>query len=213
MPRLKGVLIDLSIIAAAFALVLMAYPSLPAVIPIHWNASGVANGFMPKAKGAYLLPLTMLGLYALLGVMPLFAPRLRRSLGTYRILVRANLAFLLFLTCVTTYAGLGGSTALNVTTIVVGATGCLLAALGNFLGRLQRNAVAGIRTPWTLKSDEVWERTHRVGGPSFVLTGVAVTSAALLGQAWLVAPLVLAEVLGLVAYSYVVYRRLEARPK
>jgi uncharacterized membrane protein len=213
MSRLRGVSIDLSIIAAAFAVVVIAYPSLPEVIPTHWDAHGVANGFMPKSQGAYLLPLTMLGLYALLGVMPLFASRLRRSLTAYRSVVRVSLAFFLFLTCVTTYAGIGGKTPLNVTTLVVAAAGCLLAAIGNFLGKLQRNAIAGIRTPWTLKSDEVWERTHRVGGPTFVLTGVAVTVAALLGQAWLVAPLVLAEVLGLFAYSYVAYRRLEARPK
>lgn len=38
------------------------------------------------------------------------------------------------------------------------------ALLGNYLTSIRPNYFAGIRTPWTLESDRVWRKTHRLGG-------------------------------------------------
>jgi immunity protein, SdpI family len=52
------------------------------------------------------------------------------------------------------------------------ATGVLLLAIGNYLGKARRNAVFGVRTPWTLADATVWDRTHRFTGAGMVLGGV-----------------------------------------
>jgi uncharacterized membrane protein len=88
--------------------------------------------------------------------------------------------------------------------------GILLVVLGNFMGKVTRNFFVGIRTPWTLASEEVWLRTHRFGGRLFVLAGLVLFVSAVLGGGWVVAvvAIVAATVLSVV-YSYVVYRRVE----
>ena len=89
--------------------------------------------------------------------------------------------------------------------------------MGNFLGKVTRNFFVGIRTPWTLASEEVWLRTHRLGGKCFVAAGFAVVAISLLGLGpWAMMAVILAAALVPVVYSYVIYRRLEgaaaARP-
>ena len=74
-----------------------------------------------------------------------------------------------------------------------------LAAMGNLFPAIRRNAYFGIRTPWTLKNDVVWERTHRLFG--HLLVGMAAVLAAL----WpLLAPDVFASVMGAAALLYTV---------
>jgi hypothetical protein len=52
------------------------------------------------------------------------------------------------------------------------ATGVLLLAIGNYLGKARRNAIFGLRTPWTLADGTVWDRTHRFTGVGMVLGGL-----------------------------------------
>ena len=90
------------------------------------------------------------------------------------------------------------------------AVGILLAVLGNFLGKVTRNFFVGIRTPWTLASDEVWYKTHRLGGKLFVLAGLAVFVLSLAGAG----PIAVGVVIGAAALisvvaSYLFYRRIE----
>jgi uncharacterized membrane protein len=82
--------------------------------------------------------------------------------------------------------------------------------IGNLLPRARPNWFIGIRTPWTLSSDRVWEKTHRVGGRAFVAGGLAILIAALVAPQWahyvLVAVVVVCS-LGAVLYSYIAWRR------
>ena len=98
-----------------------------------------------------------------------------------------------------------------VVTVITLLVGGLFVVVGNYLGKVRRNFFVGIRTPWTLASDEVWARTHRVGGWLFVLAGIAIVASA--GGSRQLLPVVLLASVGTaalisVAYSYVVYRKL-----
>ena len=88
--------------------------------------------------------------------------------------------------------------------------GLLFAVLGNLMGKLTKNFFVGIRTPWTLASDEVWLRTHRFGGKVFVVTGLGLIVASVLGAGLglVVWCLIVASLIPVV-YSYVIYRRIE----
>jgi len=73
-----------------------------------------------------------------------------------------------------------------------------------------RGPGAGVRTPWTLASEEVWLRTHRLAGRTFVLAGIAVVATAVFNVAAFVEFGMLALAAAIpVVYSYVLYRRLE----
>ena len=91
--------------------------------------------------------------------------------------------------------------------------GILFAVIGNLLGKVTRNFFVGIRTPWTLASEEVWNRTHRLAGKLFVVAGLAVVASAFLGGTiWvMVVATGLASLISVV-YSYVLYKRIEGLP-
>jgi uncharacterized membrane protein len=67
--------------------------------------------------------------------------------------------------------------ALGLVTLV----GLLLVVLGwlGLVGRLPRNGFAGIRTPYTMRSDENWAATHRAAAPVLIFGGIAIVMAGL----------------------------------
>jgi immunity protein, SdpI family len=212
--RLSDVL-GLLLVLAAFAAVTLLYPNLPDPMPTHWDANGHVNGWMPKFWGAFFLPLLMTGMWLVFLVLPKISPHgfemepFLRAWGILKVTILALMAFIGYLAL--RAAQNGGE--LPQTPIFV-AIGILFAVMGNLLGKVTRNFFVGIRTPWTLASEEVWYRTHRLAGKLFVLGGVFIVAAAAAGlRLW---PLFVAVgVSGLVpiVYSYVIYRKLEGLPR
>jgi len=98
---------------------------------------------------------------------------------------------------------------INVSFVINLAISILFIFIGNYLGKLQRNFWAGIRTPWTLSSDIVWERTHRLGGWLFVCAGVLgiITAFIPFLRIWGIVGLTLLVSAILIVYSYIVYRQ------
>ncbi|MDO8755746.1 MAG: SdpI family protein, partial [Anaerolineales bacterium] len=81
---------------------------------------------------------------------------------------------------------------------------------GFLLRRAKRNWFIGIRTPWTLSSDRVWNETHRLGSPLFMASGgLALLGAFFSGTIafWLMFVPLIGSTLFLVIYSYVLYQR------
>lgn len=213
MKRMSDVL-GLLLVLAAFALVATQYPSLPDPMPTHWNAAGRVDGWMPKFWGAYLFPLIMAAMWLLFLVLPKISPRgfemepFLRAWGVLKITILALVAWVGVLVLrAARHEGELSQAA------IFCALGILFAVIGNVLGKVTRNFFVGIRTPWTLASEEVWYRTHRLAGKLFVAAGLFIAAASLAGiRLW---PLFVAlAIAGLVpvVYSYVIYRRLESVP-
>ena len=106
---------------------------------------------------------------------------------------------------------------LRIEHIIAGAIGVMLVVIGNQLGKSRSMFLVGIRTPWTLASEEVWIRTHRLGGKLMVAGGLAMVLAALLpipsGLLAGVCGASLAVVVGIpVVYSYLLWRRERPQP-
>jgi len=144
-------------------------------------------------------------------VIPRISPRgyrVERFQNVFEIIQVTLLAFLFMVTILALLAGIGAPVPMN--RAIHAGTGLLFIVLGNFMGKLTKNFFVGIRTPWTLASDEVWLRTHRLGGKLFVLAGLGLLVSGLLGGG--VIPLLVAVGVagGIPAiYSYVLYRRIE----
>jgi len=203
------------LIGAALALSALLYARLPDPVPTHWNLRGEADGFTSKPWGPFVLPLTMIGVMLLFLALPKISPRgyeISRFQGVFEILQTAILGFLLLVHAVALLSGVGAAVDLN--RAVIAGLGLLLAVLGNFMGKLTKNFFIGIRTPWTLASDEVWLRTHRLGGRLLVLAGIALFVWGLAGGGLAAVVAVLAAIaLFSVVYSYVIYRRIEGFPR
>lgn len=207
------VLLTLSVIIVQILISVLTYPFLPAWVPSHWDAAGRINSYMPKLINALIYPIISAFLYVVLRVVAGASPRLGRdskyaNLQFLHITLLAVVVLMLIMQLITTTVALG--IPVDVVFVLNIVLSLLFIVIGNYMGRVRRNFWAGIRTPWTLASDTVWERTHRVGGWLFVLVGIL---GLLLGfvpgvHIWGLIGLLLAATIFLYVYSYIVYRRL-----
>ncbi|HEX6764519.1 MAG TPA: SdpI family protein [Polyangiaceae bacterium] len=208
----RAELLGLGFVMGSFALVAAFYERLPALVPTHWNARGVADGFMPKQVGAFLSPAITASVWILFLVIPRVSPRgyrIERFQTAYDIINLAMLAVFFSLGVIVLLAGSGARVPMERAVPV--AVGALFLVIGNFMGKVTKNFFLGIRTPWTLANDEVWLRTHRLGGKLLALAGLAMIASGVVGGAHIVIlPVVLVAVFVPIAYSYFLYRKLES---
>jgi uncharacterized membrane protein len=199
----------LVLVAIMFGVGLYSYPRLGDQVITHWNAQGQPNGYGSRFAGAFFLPLMALGLGLILLGLPEIDP-LKKNIQLFRKdyngFVVALVGFFLYLHVVTILINLGAP--LNINRMLVPGMGIFLYYAGVLIGKSRRNFFIGIRTPWTLSSDTVWEKTHRLGGVLF--RGVGIIT--LLGfffpeyAIWLmIVPLMIVAVF-VTAYSYFEYR-------
>lgn len=210
--NLKREWLSLAAIVAMFVISLLIYPYLPDVIPTHWNIEGQADDFAPKSIGAWALPVLSIVIYGILYIAPFFDPKrtsLERSADTYIIIRTVTMLFFLFMHGLTLYSTLQSDQSLSTTWMTVG-MGLLFIVLGNFMPRMKPSWIAGIRTPWTLSSETVWTKTHRMGGRMFVMGGIVVCLTAFLpivaGTIVMIVALIFATITP-VAYSYWLWRQ------
>jgi uncharacterized membrane protein len=196
--------------AAMWIFALAVYPRLPDRIPTHWNLHGVADGWGGRGS-AFLFPAIGTGIALLMLVLPRIDPR-RANWEKFRdevwLIVTVLLLFNAWVEVVALGAALGWR--LNTSAAVLAGVGALLAVIGNYLPRIRSNWFMGIRTPWTLSSEQVWRDTHRVAGRTFVAGGVGMVLAGFipgtLAQAVSIAAVVIAPLIPIV-YSYRAWRR------
>ena len=213
--NLKREWLSLATILAMFVVSLLVYPSLPDVIPTHWDINGQADNFAPKSIGAWALPVLSIALYALLYLAPYFDPKrasLERSADTYILIRTVTMLFFLFIHSLSLYSTFQGDQSLSTVWLTIG-MGLLFIVLGNYMPRMKPSWIAGIRTPWTMSSETVWTKTHRFGGRVFVIGGIVVCLTAFLpivtGTIVLIVALAAASLIP-VGYSYWVWRQEQA---
>ena len=203
------------VVVAALTLGLLAAglllaPKLPATVVSHWNFQGVPDGTMPRDAFVASFPALIAGLYllivVLIGVLPL-----RENVAAFRPQLNVFLVgisiFLAYVAGLSLAWNLGARFSFSL--LILPAMAALFYMIGDMLGRARRNWLFGIRTPWTLSSDQVWDETHRFGGWVFKACAVLTVGGVFLGDSgW---PLVLIPILvgslGTVAYSYFAWRR------
>ena len=204
-------LVGLVLVALTALVPALNYDAIPDPVPTHWNLRGEADGFTPKPWGAFLGTFTLLFSLGVFLAIPNISPAGYEVNGFPRAYFLMAVGTMIFIAVVTS-AGVLQSIGLgiDIDATVTGGIGALFMLIGNLLGKITRNFFVGIRTPWTLASEEVWLRTHRMGGKTFFSAGVVILIASVFGaRAAFVLPAILIAALVPVVYSYVIYRRLQ----
>jgi uncharacterized membrane protein len=209
----KYYLVGMLLTAAILVGTAVAYPHLPSSVATHWNMHGDPDGYSPKWALFLIGPGLMTGTMLLMYFLPWLSPR-KFDVDSFRftylqimlILVAMNAYF----SAVVLWAGVGHT--LDVGRAIVGGVCLLFALLGNLMGKVRRNFYIGVRTPWALANERVWNATHRFAAKTLVaggLIGLALTIAGLNG--WPVMVVLLAGAFVPVGYSLVFYKQLERR--
>ncbi len=101
---------------------------------------------------------------------------------------------------------------IDAATFILAGVGAMFVLIGNQLGKSRSMYLIGIRTPWTLASEEVWIKTHRLAGKLMVAGGLLLIVAAFLPlppalvAAWTVGIIAIAVGIPLV-YRLLLWRR------
>jgi len=173
-PR-SHVITVLVLVVATVVASLVAYPHLPDPAPIHWNIHGQIDGWGPRWVAAWLGAGCAGFIAALMLILPRLGPltdniaKFGKTYGRIAVAVTLLMA-MLHGTILLAACGRGVSMGATLTVLIGG----FYALLGNWMGKVRRNFYVGIRTPWTLASEAVWDRTHRVGGRVMLAAGLAV---------------------------------------
>ncbi len=199
------------LIFGSFLAAAIAYPSAPEWIPSHWNANGDVDGYLPRFWGLFLIPfiLTVLALFFL--AIPRIDPlreNILQFLPYYEGFIVVFLLFLLSVQATTLFWAYGILVPIN--TIISFGSGILFVSIAILLRHAKRNWFIGIRTPWTLSSTIVWEKTHRLGAVLFLIAGMIAFVGVLVPNLaiWLILVPVLSVAGITVVYSYIVYEQL-----
>lgn len=169
----KSEIIVIGIILLSFVVGIYFYPQMPEKIAFHWNSQGQVDGYMSKFYGLFLMPFISVGLFLLFVLIPKIDPlkanidKFRKYYGGFIVLL---IVFLFYFYLLTIFWNIGMR--FNMIQVLAPAFGILFYYCGILIENAKRNWFIGIRTPWTLSSEKVWEKTHKIGGKLFKIAGV-----------------------------------------
>jgi uncharacterized membrane protein len=171
------------VIATMLVAALAVGSSAPAdlVLPIHWGLNGQPDGFAGKWEALLTIPALTAAASLLFYFIPAIEPRregLARSQGLYLWGWVAILLLGSVIELATVSMALGWP--LQAYNLIAGGLGASLILIGNQLGKSRSMYLIGLRTPWTLASEDVWIRTHRLAGKLMVGGGALIVVAAAL---------------------------------
>lgn len=213
MSNKNTIILVLAIIVLSVVLGIYLYPIFPERAASHWDSQGIVNGYIPKFWGLFMMPLISFVLFLLFIFVPKIDPRkhnIEAFRGYYNNFVVYLMVFFFYIHILTIFYNLGYF--FNITQFLAPAFALLFYYAGILIGRAKRNWFIGIRTPWTLESESVWDKTHAVGAKLFKTSG----SIALLGiifpsvAIFLVITPVLVSAFYLIIFSYFEYKKEKA---
>lgn len=205
--KLLLLIILISIIGTIFV-----YNYLPDKIPQHWNIKGEVDRWGDR-NSVFITALIPIALYLLLILVPKIDPKRnsyskhKKAYSIFRVLI---ILFLIGIHWATILYSLGYK--VNIKIITLTSIGILFIVLGNYMSQIRHNYMFGIRTPWTLANEEVWRKTHRLGGFIFICLGILSITVSLLDTIYgftIFFASVILSVIWLFIYSYLQYKKIK----
>ena len=185
---------------------LLLWDRLPEQMPTHWNAAGEVDGWSSKPFAVFGLPLIMLAAQWLCTLGTGADPKKNNHPQKIVHLVLWIIPILSVVLHAVTYAtALGKEVRMEMVMPVL--MGLMFAIIGNYLPKCKQNYTIGIKIPWTLNSEENWNKTHRFAGRIWFVCGLAIMLTGFFGGFWIFLPIVLLMVAAPFIYSYVLYRK------
>ena len=183
------------------------YNELPDMMPTHFNAEGIADGYSSKAFAVFGIPLMLCALQ----VFVLFMMNADPKKKNYpRQMVVMTVWIVPVISCLMNglviLKSLGKDIHIEMAAPVL--VGALLVVIGNYLPKVRQNYTMGIKLPWTLESEENWRKTHRLGGFLFVIAGFWMLITPFLKVPWFIVLMpIFVSVIVPVIYSWSIYQK------
>ena len=204
--NLKVLIITSLVILLPILAGVILWNQLPEQIPNHWNLSGEIDGWCSKPFAVFGMPLIMLAFQWLCALGTGADPKKANHPEKMVHLVLWIIPVINVLLSVLTYAVALGEE-LRVEVIMPVFIGLVFTIVGNYLPKCKQNYTIGIKIPWTLNSEENWNKTHRFAGWLWTACGLVIMLTGFFGGFWIFFMVVPVMVLVPMLYSYLLHRK------
>ena len=202
----------LSLLIVSVMITLLLYSSLPNEIPSHWNIKGEIDDYSPKLFALFtaLLPF---GIFLLMKYLPRIDPGKKdyyQQNKPYQVIMFILVLFFLLLHWIIICSALGYMIAMS--RLMPLGIGVVFVMMGKFMGQIEPNYMLGIKTPWTMADEKVWEKTHRIGGFAFIFIGFIFIAAGIIDQPYMFTIAIIsiiAVIFYLFIYSYLEFKKMK----
>ncbi|WP_230203676.1 SdpI family protein [Bacillus massiliigorillae] len=184
------------------------YNKLPDEIAIHWNNAGEPDNFAPKALAAFGLPILMAAINLVTHFSINTDPKKANSSSILKLIGKWLVPIAsVILVPVTLFIAIGYD--ISIPMICSAMVGIVIIAVGNYLPKCKQSYTVGIRLPWTLNSENNWNKTHRIAGYLWIIGGFALLINSFLNTGILYLTLTIAVLIMGVPYiySYLLYKK------
>jgi uncharacterized membrane protein len=185
---------------------LLLWDRLPDRIATHFTFGNVANGWSSKPFAVFAIPLMLLAIQIVCIVATMHDPKRTNINEKILKLLMWIVPVCSLLACLSCY-GIALGYRVNIGLIVSVFVGVIFVVIGNYIHKIKQNYTVGIKLPWTLNSEENWNRTHRFASWVFVLAGIGIMVNGVLQLGWLMVVLILLMIFAPILYSFILYRR------
>ncbi len=216
-PNFKTEWFSIALIVLAFVAGFYFYQAFPDQVPTHWNFKGEVDGYSKPLVAAFLMPLIALVAYLIFLFIPYLDPKkdqyakFRKAYHAFKDLL---VVFLFIIFIMTGLNGIGYT--VNIGFWVPILIGLLFIAIGFLLNKIKMNWFMGIRTPWTLSSEEVWKKTHKLSSKILMIAGIMLAATAFVTTTWKIVLFILAIAsiaLAMPIYSFILYSKEKKKKK
>ncbi|MFA6184808.1 MAG: SdpI family protein [Candidatus Shapirobacteria bacterium] len=168
-----AVIFPVVLIIISFFIAIYFYPVFPDQVATHWGIDNQVNGYSSKALGLFFMPVLSVFLFFLFISLPKIDPYKKnfdQFKNYFQNFINIVFAFLFYVYLLTIIWNLDFH--FNMIQILSPGFAILFYYAGVLTSNAKRNWFVGIRTPWTMSSELVWDKTHQIGGELFKLTGL-----------------------------------------
>ena len=204
----KLVVITSIIILLPILVSLCFWNQLPEQVPIHWNIHGEIDGYASRFVAVIVLPLVLFVLHFVCAFATVMDPKHKNISDKIWMLI---LSICPVLSILLMYMMVGSALGMeiDVNAILPVFLGVMFVVIGNYLPKCKQSYTVGIKIPWTLNSEENWNKTHRFAGPCWVIGGIMVMFTGLFENEILIMVIALIMVFAPIIYSYMYYVKYE----
>lgn len=208
MMNKKLVVITSIIILLPILVSLCFWNQLPEQVPIHWNIHGEIDGYASRFVAVIVLPLVLFVLHFVCAFATMMDPKHKNISDKIWMLI---LSICPVLSILLMYMMVGSALGMeiDVNAILPVFLGVMFVVIGNYLPKCKQSYTVGIKIPWTLNSEENWNKTHRFAGPCWVIGGIMVMFTGLFENEILIMVIALIMVFAPIIYSYMYYVKYE----
>lgn len=208
----KFLLGKILIVVAMFLTWIYFYNLLPDNMPIHWNYEGKVDNYWTKNQALFLFPGIALILVIMFYFLPAMDPKkdnYPKFEKTWEIFQFAILWFFAYIYFVSIFITLNPE--YNMNNFMMIWLWLLFMILGNYMGKIRQNYFVWIKLPWTLANDEVWNKTHRFWGKTFLWAGLLFFINAFIGfkSPFIFLIIIVLTLLSPIIYSYIIFKKLK----